>query len=397
MAKADAPPRAKRERDIRLDVFRGLAMGIILIAHIPNNPWTLWIPARFGFSDATEMFVFCSGMASAFAFGKLYLSSGWKAGTARVTKRVGQVYSAHILLFFLTLSLVIALTALAITGRDYVGELNLYPFLTDGSAWSVWVNRVSLFTLTYVPNYFDILPMYLIVLTLLPLMMALAGVSVWLAFAFSVALWFGAQAGILWMPAEPWTDREWFFNPFGWQLLFFTGFAFVLGWLPKPSSQWWLVGLSFVFVVVSVPAAWFRLHQSYDWALAYREVLWPFMDKTDFGILRYLHFLALAYLAYIIAGEGGARFRVAGEGVVARFIRWFLGVVQAIGQQALIVFVTSMVLAQALGFVLDLMGRTMLTVLLVNVFGLATLYGVARVARWVKKRPHRLRAAPATA
>ncbi|MDZ4093637.1 MAG: OpgC domain-containing protein, partial [Paracoccaceae bacterium] len=52
-------------RDRRLDVFRGLAMFIILIAHTPGNFLTLWIPARFGFSDATEIFVFCSGMASA--------------------------------------------------------------------------------------------------------------------------------------------------------------------------------------------------------------------------------------------------------------------------------------------------------------------------------------------
>jgi hypothetical protein len=50
-------------RDPRLDFFRGLAMFIILIAHVPSNWWTLWIPARFGFSDATEIFVFCSGMA----------------------------------------------------------------------------------------------------------------------------------------------------------------------------------------------------------------------------------------------------------------------------------------------------------------------------------------------
>ena len=28
-------------------------MFIIFIAHLPDNTWTLWIPARFGFSDAT--------------------------------------------------------------------------------------------------------------------------------------------------------------------------------------------------------------------------------------------------------------------------------------------------------------------------------------------------------
>ncbi|MGJ8612310.1 MAG: OpgC domain-containing protein, partial [Octadecabacter sp.] len=58
---ADKP----RVRDIRLDFFRGIAMFIILFAHTPGNYFTNWIPARWGFSDATEMFVFCSGMASA--------------------------------------------------------------------------------------------------------------------------------------------------------------------------------------------------------------------------------------------------------------------------------------------------------------------------------------------
>ena len=46
-------------RDPRLDFYRGIAMFIILLAHTPGNWWTLWIPARFGFSDATEIFVFC--------------------------------------------------------------------------------------------------------------------------------------------------------------------------------------------------------------------------------------------------------------------------------------------------------------------------------------------------
>ena len=31
------------------------------------------------------------------------------------------------------------------------------------------------------------------------------------------------------LPAEPWSDRVWFFNPFGWQLVFFTGFALMAG------------------------------------------------------------------------------------------------------------------------------------------------------------------------
>jgi hypothetical protein len=76
--------RRGRRRDLRLDFFRGIAMFIILFAHTPGNFWTSWIPARFGFSDATEIFVFCSGMASALAFGGNAFDRGWPLGTARV-------------------------------------------------------------------------------------------------------------------------------------------------------------------------------------------------------------------------------------------------------------------------------------------------------------------------
>ena len=67
-------------------------MFIILIAHVPGNWLTLWIPARFGFSDATETFVFCSGMASAIAFGRVFRDRGLLMGTARVAHRIWQVY-----------------------------------------------------------------------------------------------------------------------------------------------------------------------------------------------------------------------------------------------------------------------------------------------------------------
>ena len=82
-------------------------MFIIFVAHVPENTWTLWIPARFGFSDATEIFVFCSGMASAIAFGGTFARHGWWMGTARTLHRVWQVYWAHIGLFFLTVALLV--------------------------------------------------------------------------------------------------------------------------------------------------------------------------------------------------------------------------------------------------------------------------------------------------
>ena len=137
-------------RDPRLDFYRGIAMFIILIAHTPGNFWALWIPARFGFSDATEIFVFCSGMASAIAFGKAFEKRGWFLGTARVAYRVWQVYWAHIAVFFVIALLMVVLNATELFKKDYIGSLNLWPFFKDTAP-----NLIGLMTLTYVPNYFD--------------------------------------------------------------------------------------------------------------------------------------------------------------------------------------------------------------------------------------------------
>ena len=162
---------AKRPRDPRLDFFRGVGMLIILIAHIPANVWADWIPARFGFSDATEIFVFCSGVASALAFGRLFETAGWLLGTARILHRVWQVYWAHIGVF-VTIVAVLAVADLALDGRYLRHDLNLGPFLDDPARM-----LLGYVTLTYVPNYFDILPMYLVILGLIPLVMTAARIG----------------------------------------------------------------------------------------------------------------------------------------------------------------------------------------------------------------------------
>ena len=67
-------------------------------------------------------------------------------------------------MFFVTLALMLALNASgAFPASTEVGALNLHPFLDNTGP-----NLVGLLTLTYVPNYFDILPMYLVILALIP-------------------------------------------------------------------------------------------------------------------------------------------------------------------------------------------------------------------------------------
>ncbi|WP_121062159.1 OpgC family protein [Chachezhania antarctica] len=384
-------------RDLRLDVARGIAMFIILIAHIPYDPWANWIPARFGFSDATEIFVFCSGMASAIAFGGAFLNRGWAMGTARTAYRLWQVYWAHIGLFFFVAMSMAAIDLYANFDKSYVDALNLQHFFEAPEK-----NIVALFTLTYVPNYFDILPMYLGVLALMPVLMFIVmRVGVAAAMATSVAIWLAANFGMFPLPAEPWSDRQWFFNPFAWQLLFFTGFAFMRGWLPAPRISAGLIWLSIAFLILGAPFGAWKVflwveagHQGLgDWIRSTYPLTAELRDKTEFGLLRYLHFLAIAYLAYAAVGDGGHRLHATGDGFGARIWRWLMVQIVKVGQQSLAVFVFSMAIAQLIGMTFDQLGRSFAVVTAGNLIGFGLLIGVAYLASWFKSQPWRGRKA----
>ncbi|MBY8975276.1 OpgC domain-containing protein [Rhodobacteraceae bacterium NNCM2] len=340
-----AAPAVKPQRDLRLDFFRGLAMFVILLAHTPGNTWTLWIPARFGFSDATEIFVFCSGMASAMAFGTVFLKKSWFLGTARIAFRVWQVYWAHICVVLTTAILMVLLdhTGMGEEGRSYADWPSVARFFTHTKEW-----MLGLVTLTFVPGLMDILPMYLVILAMVPGVMLLYQFGGKQAvFAFVILLWLAAQlAGyarmsdeiaepsgfqrwllafsqqftFLNLPANPWSENaQWFFNPFGWQIVFFTGFAFGTGWLPAPPVRRGLVLLAIGFILITMPFAWHKMHGTWGyvpedsalrlWLSDTRDFITPMWWKTGVGFLRYVHFLAIAYLAWVVVGPGGARLR----------------------------------------------------------------------------------------
>ena len=396
-APAAAPAQAARVRDIRLDFFRGIAMFIILIAHTPGNFLTSWIPARWGFSDATEIFVFCSGMASAIAFGRAFDRMGWRLGSARVGFRVWQVYWAHVGLFFATLALIAVFTETGWGTRNYVGQLNLWRFYAQVETGTVTDLIVRFMTLRYVPNYFDILPMYMVVLVMMPIVMALSRVNLWLVAAFMAVIWALAQKALteslglphLALPADPSSDRTWFFNPFGWQLIFFTGFAFMRGWIPKPPVKTSLICIALFIVLANVPLSNIGVREfGFDWARDWRIENRAWISKPDFGILRYVQFLALAYLMWVLAGDKGSHIRP-GEGAVGHIWGRILKIILKVGQQSLAVFVVSMFTARIMGFAMDVLGRDTGTVLLVNAAGACVLIATAFAAGWFKSHPWR--------
>ena len=52
-------------RDLRLDLFRGLANWAIFLDHIPHEVLSSITTRNYGFSDAADLFVFISGSAKA--------------------------------------------------------------------------------------------------------------------------------------------------------------------------------------------------------------------------------------------------------------------------------------------------------------------------------------------
>src|ERR671922_2156221 len=89
------------ERDLRLDLFRGIALWLIFLDHIPSNIVS-WITIRnYGFSDATEIFVFVSGYTAAFVYGRAMRERGFVVAGARILRRAWQIYLAHVVLFII--------------------------------------------------------------------------------------------------------------------------------------------------------------------------------------------------------------------------------------------------------------------------------------------------------
>lgn len=360
---------AKRPRDERLDLFRGLTMLIIFVAHLPDNSWNAWIPARFGFSSGAELFVFCSGIASALAFGGVFTRSGLWLGTARIAYRIWQVYWAQI-------GLVLALIALAAALDRIFGLAEIArqfaPLLSDPEQ-----ALFGLVTLTWQPDYLDILPMYLVILALVPVMMLARHLHAALPLLTAAALYAMVWATGFNLSGNPWNGTGWFLNPFAWQLIFFIGFFIGMRWLPVPRlGDRRLMLAAAIFLLLSLPLSFWGILEHWPFAQAVRDLLIPASEKTDLHILRVLHFLALAYLVLSLIEPWRDRLdRGAGHLLIL------------IGRQSLATFLASVVLSRLLGTIADMAGRGELLVALLNLAGFALILATALVVSWFKSAP----------
>ncbi|HXP13328.1 MAG TPA: OpgC domain-containing protein [Stellaceae bacterium] len=357
-------------RDPRLDFFRGVAMFIIFIAHCRGNVLWDYIPARFGISDAANMFVFVSGMTAAIAFGGTFQSRGWPIGSLRILYRCLQLYAAQLGMFFVTAT-VVAAGSRIFPDTDYIALAQLQRFFADTPD-----ALIGLFTLTYVPHYLDILPLYIVVLAMVPAVMALARVSHWLVLAASLALYACAWVFQINFPANADDQATWFFDPFAWQLIFFTGFALRRGWIKVRLDSrilfWGSVAVLLVGLAISLPSVFERVPAIDD----LRRWIGDHSDKTYMDPMQYVHFLASAYVAVALLK---GRERILLSVPLKPFFKC--------GQQALSIFTSGMVLSYIDGMVFDHAGTGALVQLAVNGLSFGLLFAIAYGVAWFKAAP----------
>jgi hypothetical protein len=286
------PVPVSNERDLRLDLFRGLALWLIYLDHIPTNIVS-WLTIRnYGFSDATEIFIFISGYTAAFVYGRAMQDRGFLIASARILRRAWQIYVAHVFLFAIYLA-EISYVASSFENPLYAEEMGVLDFLQQPD-----VTIVQALLLKFKPVNMDVLPLYIVLLLLFPPVLWLLQRKPNLAVGAS-AIIYALSWEFEWnLPAYP--SGLWFFNPFAWQLLFVFGAWCALGGAERLSS----VLHSRIVLALAVAYLLFALVVALTWQFAaigwlvpgwLAELMYP-IDKTNLDVLRFAHFLALATL-----------------------------------------------------------------------------------------------------
>ena len=275
-------------RDFRLDLYRGYALWLIFLAHVPGTIFNRITPWNYGFSDPAEVFIFVSGYANAYVYGRVMEQRGFVVGGAQIVRRALEAYVAQIFLFVILIGEVFWLSH----GSHALDDAMNIRVLHDRPDESI----LALLQLKYMPVNMNVLPLYVVVLAASPAILWLLRKAPALALVLAAAVYAAANLFGFNFPSFP--HGYWYFNPLAWQFLFVLG-----AWCGLGAADWvWpLVRSRLVLILaavyaVSVFAVFLALNGLNLGALVPEWSLYAF-GKTNLGVLRLLHFLALAIVA----------------------------------------------------------------------------------------------------
>ncbi len=363
------PPRPPTQRDLRLDLFRGLALWLIFLDHIPTNIVS-WITIRnYGFSDATEIFIFISGYTAAFVYGKAMSERGFLVSSARILRRAWQIYVAHIFLFAIYMA-EIAYVASSFENPLYAEEMGVLDFLKQPD-----VTIIQALLLKFKPVNMDVLPLYIVLLLLFPPILWLLRRKPMLALGASVLLYAVSWESEWNLQAYP--SGTWFFNPFAWQLLFVFGAWCALGGAERLSA----ILHSRVTLAVAIAYLVFAFLIAMTWHISFlgqfvpdwlASLIYP-IDKTNLDVLRFAHFLALGtVIVWFIPRDWAAL-----QSPVFRPAIWC-------GQHSLEIFCFGVFLAFAAHFAMGEISGGVAMQVAVSVIGVGLMIGAGGLLTWYK-------------
>jgi hypothetical protein len=374
------------KRDLRLDLFRGLANWAMFLGHIPTTVLS-WLTLRnYGFSDGADLFVFIAGYTSASVYGRRMSERGFVFGATRLLKRVWQIYVAHVLLFVFYITSIHFLSD-RFGAPDFIDQFNV-ALLTNAPVETLIQGLI----LKYKPLNLDVLPLYVVLMGAFPpIIWLMRKHRNWVMFG-SVLLYFAARSFGWNLPSYP--AGVWYFNPLAWQLLFVVGAWLALGgadtlnFLVRSRLVFILATIYLLFAAVMTLSAHLpELQRLFPRALF--EAFNP-NDKTNLAPYRFLH---LALLIIVVA-----RFiPIDAPGLQAAIWRPLV----TCGRQSLEVFCVGIYLSFIGYFILETVSDGVFAQLLVGVAGITIMTAVAYYRSWWKRNDnpaavHSDRASPQT-
>jgi hypothetical protein len=304
-----------------VDFWRGIALITIFINHVPGMYYARFTHANYSLSDSADLFVFLAGWSL-----RLMVGSPNRPPQAvgylvlRLGGRAVELYAAQIMIT------AIAIAMLAASATILDNPLLLEWHNAAAVFYDPILTHVGLAALTHHLGYFDILPLYVVLMAVAPIFAIVDRYAPNWLLPLSIALYLATLIVPIPVPTWP-VEGQWFFNPLAWQLVFVLGFVMaredgVGGFVRRHIGpiRW----LSLPIVAASAYFVWNRMWP--DPTLMPQPVLLFIADKTYVTPMRLIQFLALIALF---------------SGTYPFIKRWaspFVGFNSMLGRHSLIVF-----------------------------------------------------------
>ena len=201
-----------------VDFWRGFALVTIFINHVPGLFYERFTHRNVSISDSAELFVFLAGWSLGLMVASIRRRFNAPKLFVRLGSRTLKIYIAQILITMLALAL------LATMATVWDNPLILEWHNAAAVFQEPQSTHIGLVLLTHQLGYFDILPLYVVLMVTAPFLGLLDRYAPAVVLPASLALYFAALITPFTMPTWP-VQGQWFFNPFTWQAIFVLGFV----------------------------------------------------------------------------------------------------------------------------------------------------------------------------